>query len=248
MELRATRLIPADPPGFDLVPAELGRRWMDETVARFAYRCLPLSMANQAGWAITCPLDFEATWDGTAITFKADDPAAAGRWAGHVGERYGLGVVAFRIPYAFETDPGYGLLVRGYTNLAVPDAHPLDLFLDTGAAAATFTMDWKLAAPGRPARFRAGQPICQILPMPIDLLDDLAPRLVPLEANPELHQAFSAWSASRTMFNQSPQRTDADWQKDYFQGKTMAGERVHGHKTRLHLAPFVEPGCSEPRA
>lgn len=241
MELRATRLI--EGPGFELEPAAIGRQWMDDTVARFAYRCLPLSMANQAGWAITCPLDFEAVWDGKAIAFRADDPAEAAAWAPFVGERYGKGVVSFRLPYLFATDPGYGLLVRGPTNIAVPGAHPLDVYLDTGEAEAGFAMDWKLTAPGRAVRFRKGAPICQVLPYPNALLEALAPRVLPLEANPPLLASFQAWSASRSEFLKDPTRTDADWQKDYFQGKTMAGERVHGHKTRLHLAPFEGGGC-----
>lgn len=239
MELHAARYANLGSPGFDLVPAEIGRQWMDETVSRFAYRCLPLSMANQAGWAITCPLDFEAVWDGTAVEFQADDPADAARWAGFIGERYDRGVVSFRIPYTFRTDPGYGLLVRGPTNLAVPGAHPLDLYLDTGVAEAGFAMDWKLAAPGKPVRFRKGAPICQLLPYPTALLEALAPRIVPLTANQDLYESFKRWSAGRTDFLKDPTRTDADWQKDYFQGKTMAGDRVHGHKTRLHLGDFT---------
>lgn len=241
MDLYATRYAQLEAPGFDLVPASLGRPWMEETVERFAYRCLPLSMANQAGWAITCPLDFEALWDGQAITFQADDPAEAARWASFVGERYDRGVVSFRIPYTFRTDPGYGLIVRGPTNQAVPGAHPLDLFLDTGEAEAGFAMDWKLVTAGKPVRFRKGAPLCQILPYPIELLEALAPRVLPLPSNEALYASFKRWSASRTEFLKDPTRTNADWQKDYFQGKTVAGERVHGHKTRLHLEGF-EPG------
>ena len=34
---------------------------MDATEGRFAYRCLPLVMANQFGWIVRCPLTFEVS-------------------------------------------------------------------------------------------------------------------------------------------------------------------------------------------
>src|SRR3989442_536780 len=39
-----------------LRPASPRRRWMEETTDRFAYRCLPLSIANQHGWEPFCPI------------------------------------------------------------------------------------------------------------------------------------------------------------------------------------------------
>ena len=42
------------------------REWMDETPDRFAYRCLPLLIANQAGWDLLCPTKFWLRWDGGA--------------------------------------------------------------------------------------------------------------------------------------------------------------------------------------
>ena len=38
------------PPSMPLVPAPLRREWMDTSADRYAYRCLPLLIANQAGW------------------------------------------------------------------------------------------------------------------------------------------------------------------------------------------------------
>jgi hypothetical protein len=42
-----------------------GRRpWMDQTDRRYAYRCTPMTMANESGWEILCPVEITATWDG----------------------------------------------------------------------------------------------------------------------------------------------------------------------------------------
>jgi Family of unknown function (DUF6065) len=39
----------------DIRPAPIEREWMDNTGERFAYRCLPLNIANAHGWEIFVP-------------------------------------------------------------------------------------------------------------------------------------------------------------------------------------------------
>ena len=41
--------------GVELVPAWLKRDWMDLTDFRFAYHCLPMTLANQSGWFVIAP-------------------------------------------------------------------------------------------------------------------------------------------------------------------------------------------------
>ena len=45
-------------------PSSPHRAWMDETRDAFAYRCLPLTIANAHGWEVLCPASFSATWNG----------------------------------------------------------------------------------------------------------------------------------------------------------------------------------------
>ena len=60
-------------------PASSRREWMDETADSFAYRCLPLNVANAHGWEILSRIGCEARWDGgsrtDAITIRIDDGA-----------------------------------------------------------------------------------------------------------------------------------------------------------------------------
>src|SRR4051794_4009021 len=49
-----------------LQAAPLDRAWMDAWHDRAPYRCLPLVIANQAGWVILNSTDFTVTWDGRA--------------------------------------------------------------------------------------------------------------------------------------------------------------------------------------
>ena len=53
--------ISADP--INIRPAQPERAWMDASNQGFAYRCLPLVIANAHGWEILSPASFEAyTW------------------------------------------------------------------------------------------------------------------------------------------------------------------------------------------
>ena len=45
-------------------PAPPTRDWMDATSDSFAYRCLPLNIANAHGWELLSPIGFSAKWSG----------------------------------------------------------------------------------------------------------------------------------------------------------------------------------------
>src|SRR2546430_8954364 len=47
-----------------LVPAPRNRAWMDATDRHFANRCLPLLIANQAGWLLLSGHKIALTWSG----------------------------------------------------------------------------------------------------------------------------------------------------------------------------------------
>ena len=44
-------------------PAAPRRSWMDVTPEKFAYRCLPLDIANAHGWEILAPAGVHARWN-----------------------------------------------------------------------------------------------------------------------------------------------------------------------------------------
>src|SRR4051794_41104538 len=51
-------------PPMRLVTASADRDWMDATPLRYANRCLPLRIANQAGWFVLNSHAVRVTWDG----------------------------------------------------------------------------------------------------------------------------------------------------------------------------------------
>ena len=87
-----------------VIPARAIREWMDTSPEKFAYRCLPLKMANQVGWWILNTASFEVSWDGgediTSIHFKNDEKPSS------VASHFGHGILTFCIPYLFNVNSG----------------------------------------------------------------------------------------------------------------------------------------------
>jgi hypothetical protein len=89
---------------------------MDATGQRFAYRCLPLLMANQAGWLLLNSHGLRATWDGGDGTQALRLEYVSGEPPYPATSHFGHGILTWHVPYLFRTPPGYNLLARGPAN------------------------------------------------------------------------------------------------------------------------------------
>ncbi|GAB4549735.1 MAG: DUF6065 family protein [Phycisphaerales bacterium] len=243
--LQLTAHIVGPTEGWVLEPAPPKREWMDDT-GGFAYRCLPLTIANQGGWIVRSPATFQAVWTGgdtTADTGVMVHPEHA-QFANQILSHFGFGVITFSLPWLFRTPEGYALWVRGPTNTPKHAVAPLDGIVETDWATSTFTMNWKITERDRIVRFEQGEPICMLTPVRLADLERFAPDVRTIDADTELKAAYERWSSSRTDFNADPQRSPSDWQKDYFRGESASGEKAREHRSRLRLRPFSGPDGS----
>lgn len=227
-------------PDMPIQTAPISRQWMDETSSRFAYRCLPLTIANQSGWVMPCPTSFRVTWTGEPgndslnIEFERNEP--------RIVSQFGYGVLTFTLPYLFRTPEGVNLWVKGPCNSPKDGIQPLEGIVETDWATSTFTMNWKLTRANHTVEFRAGEPICMIVPVLRGLAESLETQLLPLQSNEELLAAYREWSQSREAFNHAladrePAAVEQGWQKDYFKGLS-AEDSAAEHQTRLDLQSF----------
>src|SRR5947209_10762032 len=103
-----------EPPRIIAAPVE--RDWMDRTPNGFAYRCLPLNIANAHGWLILNTSPFIANWSGAAdldsISLQSCGIGAPLLARSH----FGSGVLTFNVNALFRTEPGYDLMVTGPLN------------------------------------------------------------------------------------------------------------------------------------
>jgi hypothetical protein len=229
-----------DPPRIVAAPVE--RAWMDQTEQAFAYRCLPLNIANTHGWLLLNTVPFIAQWDGSAgldaVKFSA---TAAGTPL--VLSHFGYGVLTFNVNALFRTEPGYDLLVTGPLNQPKDGLCPLTGIVETDWAPFTFTMNWKFTRKATSIAFDHDEPFCMIFPLKRGLLDEVEPEFRALDSDEQVREAYLAWADSRRDFNYALKLPGSEaqaqkWQKDYFRGSTSLGSAPPDHRTRLRLAEF----------
>ncbi|CAK0740914.1 DUF2071 domain-containing protein [Azospirillaceae bacterium] len=234
---------PTSGPAPTIRPAPVDRAWMDNTADRFAYRCLPLSIANAHGWEILSPCAFSARWNG-----------GDGRDAITVSSRacpsllpvshFGYGILTFHVLAMFRTEPGYNLWVSGPSNLPKDGIVALAGVIETDWAPSPFTMNWKFTRPGVEVAFEEGEPFCFFFPVVRGLLDATEPEIHLMSEHSDVERQYLEWSASRSQFLDDLAKSDpvaqrAGWQKDYFRGVRPDGEiGVSDHKTKIRPKPF----------
>ncbi len=235
--------------GWIIEPASATRQWMDETQQRFAYKCLPIVMANQAGWVVRIPGGVRATWKGGDGMGEMKIQVVGGpdHFKNQVVGTFGHGIISFTLPWLFRTPEGVGLLVRGVPNTWRAGAVPLEGVVETDWATQAFTMNWRVTTPNKPVVFRAGDPICMLAPFPMDLAESLEPEKKNIREEPEIAAQFAAHIAERKRRHAASReliaegRTEYDrthWKLDYLKGKSATGERADQHRTNFKLKPF----------
>lgn len=226
-------------------PASQHRAWMDRTPEGYAYRCLPLAIANCHGWEILADQNYEAIWNGGPsrqdITVRS-----AGDGELRLTSHFGAGVLTFDIGCLFRTDPGVNLWVSGPVNAPKDAIAPLTGVVETDWAPYTFTMNWQFTRKNQLVRFGKGEPVCLIFPLARGLIDSVEPEIRSLESDPVFRDDYVAWRDGRAAFlKELPQpgslANQSKWQKAYFRGKLPDGKAGTGaHQTKLQLKEFAD--------
>jgi hypothetical protein len=247
LQLAALHVSP--PPGARIEPAPRWREWINEMEDRWANRCLPLIVANEAGWVINNPYAFTAVWDGRGptdgVSVVFDEPSVPTPTP--VESHFGYGILTWAVPYLFRTPPGWNLLARGPANWPKDGICALEGLVETDWAVATFTMNWKLTRPGHAVRFEEGEPFCMIVPQRRGDLERFRPVYRDFERDPETRKATKAWSESRHDavvrkflgdYSRDYERDRSSWESHYFRGTAPDGTAAPAHQTHIRLAEF----------
>ncbi len=233
-------------------PAPATRAWMDATPEAFAYRCLPLNIANAHGWEILTPCGFDAIWNGEtgvdAVTILPD----SGAKPEHVPvSLFGQGVITFHVQGIFRTPDGWNLWVGGSPNRAKDAIAPLSGVVETDWSPFTFTMNWRFTRPNQWIHFDAMEPFCFLYPIQRAAIERFEPRFEPLDSDPATLKRFQDWSQARDAFQQrmkaAPPALPADrWHKHYYRGVDAGGQSlVSDHLSKLRLRPFDRSASPE---
>jgi hypothetical protein len=227
----------------ELVAASSSRAWMISTNQHFANRCLPLLIANQAGWFILNSHKLQLEWNGAddIAGIRLDYPGGNGSCC--AVSHFGYGIVTWILPYLFRTPHGYNLLVRGPSNWPKDGIYPLEGIVEADWSPATFTMNWKVTRPGQKITFEAGEPICMLLPQRRGELETFVPEIQDIHTDADAKRNYGNWRASRSKFLRDLKLPFSEaytqkWQKEYFRGLSADGVAQAEHQTKLCLRDF----------
>ena len=218
---------------------------------RWANRCLPLLVANQAGWVLLNPVAFRATWSGgtsasaTTIDLTEDLPHP---WP--VESHFGYGIITWSVPYLFRTPSGYNLLARGPANWPKDGIYALEGLVETDWSVAPFTMNWMFTRPGHTVEFDEGEPFCQIVPQRRGELESFRPELRDLASDPETKSKAEVFARNRDQiqvkkflaeYSTQFEEHRRAWEAHYFKGVAPDGTGAPAHQVQLSLSSFEEP-------
>lgn len=229
-------------PCLEIVPGRFKRDWMEQTTHRFAYRCMPMTVANTSGWELLSPCSFEASWLGTEDKEAISILALDGYEHLHdlVISHFGAGILTIRPGYVFVTDPGWGVVIRGAPNFIKDGISALEGLVETDWLPYSFTMNWRFTRAGT-VRFEKGEPLAFVVPTQHRVLDEIQPTVSDLKNNPELEQRFLEWKTSRQEFllnldANDPQTVQQGWQRNYARGTHPDGSLgSESHMTKRSL-------------
>jgi hypothetical protein len=226
-------------------PASSRREWMDATPESYAYRCLPLKIANAHGWEVLSPCGFSAEWNGDPAPEDVHietDPGTQ-RESAPVA-LFGSGTLTFHMPGIIRTPPGWNLWVGGSPNAMKDGIAPLGGVIETDWSPFSFTMNWRFTRAGHRIRFEENEPFAFIFPVQRGAVEQFEPRVASFDEAPELKTQFEEWSRGRDAFHERmrtdpPGKPSEKWQKFYYRGLDASGcPHIEDHQAKLSVKPF----------
>ena len=235
-------------------PADPRRDWMDNTPDSFAYRCLPLSVANQHGWEVYTPSGITARWNGgdkvSDVEVELDDPMSMHK-PGSAMTNFGSGILTFEMGFLMKTPPGWNTWVMGPVNAIKDGIIGLSGVVETDWSPYTFTMNWRFTRACE-VRFEPGEAIAHFFPVRRDLFERITPELRDFESEPKLVKQLEIWRESRSDFagrlkQGDPAALEEKWQKGYYRGLNPDESKGPAdHRIKLRVDPFT-PAEDKPK-
>lgn len=213
------------------------RQWMEDSQDKYAYRCLPLTIANQNGFEVCTSERIKITWNGGS---HADDVVVEGG-GGVCVSHFGCGTVTFHPGFLARTPENVNLHISGPPNEPKRGISPLTGIVETDWNPATFTMNWMMTEPNYEVVFESFEPFMFFYPIERSYNEGFQAVVRALEANEEELKNYEQWSNSRDSFDKSmlenPEtHIDKTWQKHYFQGIYPDGRKCPvNHQTKIKM-------------
>lgn len=225
---------------FEIVPLQLQRDWMDQTRGKDAYKCLPLNIANQYGWAVVSPADFSVSWFGgndeaSVEVFSQDKNFVDQMVISHFGE----GTFTIQLDFIIKTPENYSTYIRGIPNKLYNVLKPLDAIVETDWLPYPFTYNFKFIEEGV-VDFKKGEPLMCFFPIERNSVENFKINELPISDNPEMENDYNILTKHR--FDTARSAGD----KDIFQRFYSRMEAPHKKfNVKNHIKRLIFGGKSD---
>jgi len=221
-----------------VIQSPIKRDWMDATPNKFAYRCLPLSIANQITYDCLCPSTIKASWSGTDSFDGVKIEYLNDSFFQYAGSEFGSGILTFHVDFIVTSSENTCLYVKGPANQFKKNIHALEAIVETHWLPFTFTFNWKFYEPGE-VIFEEGEPMFSFFPINLDYVESFEPEVDYIKNDPEFNSLYEAYTNSRSEHLQNGYTNGSDWQKYYMKGISPLQPRpnIH-HKSKINLKKF----------
>ena len=202
---------------FDIEPMNMQRDWMHKSYKKFAYKCLPLGIANQYGWQVLSPTDFSVSWFGgtkiSDVDIEVEDPEFTKFFNSHFGES----TLTLNLDFIIKTPENYSIYIRGIPNKTYGIIKPLDAIVETDWLPFTFTYNFLFMEPGT-VSFKKGEPLFCFFPIERSTVENFEIVSKRIEDYPDFFQDFKEFSESRNSHLKGGY-DDGTFQKFYINGE-----------------------------
>lgn len=223
----------------EIRPAPHQRAWMNDTPDRYAYRCIPVGVANTVGWEILNPVHCDFYWNGDIKAEGVRVQHYETKLTNSPSSHFGSGIVTWNIPFVFRTPPEVGLMVTGPANHLKDGMVPIEALVETDWLPNSFTMNWKITVPEKLVTFEKGEPICRIFPYPKNYVDQFQIEIRNLKDDPEFGERVADWEVQRREGRSKVDlgQGEVDYKEAfdtlYAKGRDVAGNVADDHKNIL---------------
>jgi hypothetical protein len=144
------------------------RDWFDKDF----YKCLPLSIGNTQGFAVSIPFDFDVFWNGgnrpedLFFKFYEDEKVFNKEINIILNSHFGYGIFTIHLPVMLKTPPGVNLMTIAAPNFPAFGLSPLTGVVESDNLRYTFTLNVKVDVSNVWIKVQSGYPLIGILPIP----------------------------------------------------------------------------------
>lgn len=226
---------------FDIVPLKIHRNWMTKSQDKFAYKCLPLNIANQYGWAVLSPCDFKVSWYGGDVPNGVEVFDIEERFMENIHSHFGSATFTINVDFIIKTPENYSLYIRGLPNKEYGILKPLDAIVETDWLPFTFTYNFKFLDTGV-YEFKKGDPLFSFFPILRNTVENFEIISQNINEDKKLLEDFSELAELRhSGLSKLSENGKYDYQKFYINGKGPSKVyEIKNHIKKLFFKDIIE--------